>query len=72
MTIQYPSVFACTNIVEHNDSDGSICMQTRIELIRTAQAHFPERLALAVVCNPPFVFWALWRSVVPFLDPITK
>jgi hypothetical protein len=47
-------------------------VQTRIELIRTAQAHFPERLALGTVCNPPLIFWALWRSIVPFLDPITK
>lgn len=48
------------------------CAQTRIELVRLAQMHYPERLALAVVCNPPLLFWALWRSVVPFLDPITK
>ena len=47
-------------------------MQTRVELIRTAQAYYPERLGLAVVCNPPFLFWALWRSVSPFLDPVTK
>ncbi|CAL5220949.1 g3051 [Coccomyxa viridis] len=45
---------------------------TRVDLIRTAQAHYPERLGLAVVCNPPFLFWALWRSVSPFLDPVTK
>lgn len=47
-------------------------VQTRVDLIRTAQLHYPERLGLAVVCNPPFLFWALWRSVSPFLDPVTK
>ena len=46
--------------------------QTRVEAIRLAQAHYPERLALAVVCHPPMLFWALWRSVQPFLDPMTK
>ncbi|CAK0783156.1 hypothetical protein CVIRNUC_006355 [Coccomyxa viridis] len=45
---------------------------TRVDLVRTAQAHYPERLGLAVVCNPPFLFWALWRSISPFLDPVTK
>ena len=48
------------------------CVQTRVDLIRTAQANYPERLGLAVVCNPPFLFWALWRSVSPFLDAVTK
>ncbi|BDA47640.1 phosphatidylinositol transfer protein 3 [Coccomyxa sp. Obi] len=59
----------------HGYSDPNTIMPTfltRVELVRTAQAHYPERLASAVVCNPPFVFWALWRSVAPFLDPITK
>lgn len=37
-----------------------------------SQAHYPERLGLAVVCNPPTVFWMFWRALQPFLDPVTK
>ena len=36
------------------------------------KAHYPERLGLAVVCNPPTVFWMFWRALQPFLDPVTK
>ena len=46
--------------------------QTRVEAIRLAQAHYPERLGLAVVAHPPLLFWALWKSLQPFLDPVTK
>ena len=38
----------------------------------TIKAHYPERLGLAVVCNPPTVFWMFWRALQPFLDPVTK
>ena len=62
---------ACGSLRQARDS-SPVSAQTRVDLIRTAQAHYPERLGLAVVCNPPFLFWALWRSVAPFLDPVTK
>ena len=46
--------------------------QTRVEAIRIGQAHYPERLGLSVVAHPPLLFWALWNSVKPFIDPVTK
>ena len=46
--------------------------QTRVEAIRIAQAHYPERLGLGVVAHPPLLFWALWSSLKPFIDPVTK
>lgn len=27
-----------------------------------AQAHYPERLALAVICRPPTLFWLMWTA----------
>ena len=39
--------------------------QTRVEAVRLAQAHYPERLGLAVVCNPPMLFWALLAHAAP-------
>ena len=39
----------------------------QIECLRLAQAHYPERLGLAVVCHPPTVFWIMWRALQPFL-----
>ena len=26
------------------------------------QAHYPERLALAVICRPPTLFWLMWTA----------
>lgn len=44
----------------------------QIECLRIVQAHYPERMGLAVVCHPPTVFWLIWRAIQPFLDPVTK
>lgn len=44
----------------------------QIECLRIVQAHYPERMGLAVVCHPPTLFWLIWRAIQPFLDPVTK
>ena len=49
-----------------------MCVQTQIEAVRVAQQHYPERLGLAVVANPPRLFWVLWKALQPILDPVTK
>lgn len=36
------------------------------------QAHFPERLALMTFVDAPLMFWAVWRVVAPFVDPVTR
>jgi len=36
------------------------------------QDHFPERLALQVLVDPPTSFWLLWKVLGAFMDPKTK
>ena len=47
-------------------------LQAQVEAVRIAQCHYPERLALAVVANPPRLFWVLWKAIQPILDPVTR
>ena len=35
-------------------------------------AHFPERLAKMTFVDAPYMFWAVWRVVAPFVDPVTR
>ena len=34
--------------------------------------HFPERLAEIVLLDPPRLFHALYRTLEPLIDPVTK
>ena len=47
-------------------------LSLQVECLRIVQAHYPERMGLAVVCHPPTLFWLIWRAIQPFLDPVTK
>jgi len=47
-------------------------MATCKKIIHILQAHYPERMYRAYVCNPPFIFRSLWAMIRPFVDPVTK
>lgn len=36
------------------------------------QDHYPERLGMAVIVNPPQLFSALYSAISPFVDPVTR
>uniref|UniRef100_A0A6N2LAS6 CRAL-TRIO domain-containing protein n=1 Tax=Salix viminalis TaxID=40686 RepID=A0A6N2LAS6_SALVM len=46
-------------------------IKTARECINILQNHYPERLAVAFLFNPPRIFEAFWKVVKFFLDPIT-
>lgn len=50
---------------------NSVPIRTARETTNILQNHYPERLALAVLYNPPRVFEAFWKIVKYFLDPKT-
>uniref|UniRef100_A0A7N0UC19 CRAL-TRIO domain-containing protein n=1 Tax=Kalanchoe fedtschenkoi TaxID=63787 RepID=A0A7N0UC19_KALFE len=46
-------------------------IKTVREIVHILQNHYPERLGLAFLYNPPKIFHAFWKVVKFFLDPIT-
>lgn len=34
--------------------------------------HYPDRLEKIFLVDAPFVFWAFWVMIKPFIDPVTK
>lgn len=50
----------------------SVSMRTARDIINILQNHYPERLAVAFLYNPPRIFQAFWKAVKYFLDPKTS
>uniref|UniRef100_A0A0D9VYF0 CRAL-TRIO domain-containing protein n=1 Tax=Leersia perrieri TaxID=77586 RepID=A0A0D9VYF0_9ORYZ len=46
-------------------------IKTARETLNILQNHYPERLAIAIVFNPPKVFETFYKLMKPFLDPRT-
>uniref|UniRef100_A0A7S0ILM5 CRAL-TRIO domain-containing protein n=1 Tax=Micromonas pusilla TaxID=38833 RepID=A0A7S0ILM5_MICPS len=46
-------------------------MKTARETLAILQEHHPERLAVAVCYNPPWIFAVFWKAISPFIDPNT-
>ncbi|KAG2387492.1 hypothetical protein C9374_001086 [Naegleria lovaniensis] len=46
----------------------SVCKQT----VSILSSHFPERLGVALIVNPPKVFSWFWKLISPFIPPVTK
>ncbi|XP_052171826.1 uncharacterized protein LOC127787839 [Diospyros lotus] len=50
---------------------SSISVKVTRETAHVLQNHYPERLGLAILYNPPKVFESFWVMVKPFLEPKT-
>ncbi|RDX60898.1 Random slug protein 5, partial [Mucuna pruriens] len=52
---------------------STACLSLKVarETAQILQAHYPERLGLAIFYNPPKVFESFWTMVKPFLEPKT-
>ncbi|KAM7259001.1 hypothetical protein ACFE04_014742 [Oxalis oulophora] len=51
---------------------SNISLKVTQETINVLQDHYPERLGLAVLYNPPKFFEPFWKMVKPFLEPKTR
>ncbi|WCJ24903.1 Sec14p-like phosphatidylinositol transfer family protein [Euphorbia peplus] len=50
---------------------NNVSIRTARDIIYILQSHYPERLAIAFLYNPPRIFEAFWKAVKYFLDPKT-
>ncbi|KAK9279675.1 hypothetical protein L1049_013355 [Liquidambar formosana] len=50
---------------------SSISVKVTRETAHVLQDHYPERLGLAILYNPPKIFESFWTIVKPFLEPKT-
>ena len=41
-------------------------------VIDIMQNHYPERLGMQILVDPPTAFWLLWKCLTPFIDAKTK
>ncbi|KAF8012484.1 hypothetical protein BT93_I0605 [Corymbia citriodora subsp. variegata] len=49
-----------------------VSVKTALDIINVLQSHYPERLAVAFLYNPPRIFEAFWKAIKYFLDPKTS
>ncbi|XP_021273918.1 phosphatidylinositol transfer protein PDR16 isoform X2 [Herrania umbratica] len=49
----------------------NIPVRTARDIVYILQSHYPERLAIAFLYNPPRIFQAFYKAVKYFLDPKT-
>ncbi|KAJ0096796.1 hypothetical protein Patl1_28925 [Pistacia atlantica] len=50
----------------------NITIKTIREIIYVLQNHYPERLAISILYNPPKFFESIWKVIKYFLDPKTS
>ncbi|WCJ24904.1 Sec14p-like phosphatidylinositol transfer family protein [Euphorbia peplus] len=50
---------------------NNVSIRTARDIIHILQSHYPERLAIAFLYNPPRIFEAFWKAVKYFLDAKT-
>ncbi|XP_010527376.1 PREDICTED: random slug protein 5 [Tarenaya hassleriana] len=55
----------------HGFNLSHISVKVTRETAHVLQEHYPERLGLAILYNPPKFFEPFWKMVKPFLDPKT-
>eukprot|EP00741_Cyanophora_paradoxa_P022161 tig00021435_g21393.t1 len=46
-------------------------MGTSQETLHIVSNYYPERLFRALSVDPPWIFWAFYKLITPFIDPIT-
>jgi hypothetical protein len=71
MSVGVEQWVAITDFVTYSHwKDGASGVGRKV--IAVMQDHFPERLAMQILVDPPTSFWLLWKALSPFVDAKTK
>jgi len=52
-----------------SDADSKETSRATLNIL---QNHYPERLGVGILVNPPFYFNLLWMFISPFIDSVTR
>ncbi|KAF6149168.1 hypothetical protein GIB67_026024 [Kingdonia uniflora] len=55
----------------HGFNMSHLSVKVTRETAHVLQEHYPERLGIAILYNPPWIFESFWKVVKPFLEPKT-
>lgn len=50
----------------------NVNLRGTIAAVQTLQDFYPERLGKVYLINRPYIFWAAWKIVSPFIDKVTR
>ncbi|KAJ7756518.1 CRAL/TRIO domain-containing protein [Mycena maculata] len=67
-----PGVESLDLLINYADKAKNPSFGTARAVLNILQSHYPERLALALILNVPFLLNAFFKLITPFVDPITR
>ncbi|EGN98659.1 hypothetical protein SERLA73DRAFT_181226 [Serpula lacrymans var. lacrymans S7.3] len=67
-----PGVETLALMINYADKAKNTSLSTARTVLNILQTHYPERLGLALILNTPWMLYAFYKVVTPFIDPITR
>ncbi|KAI5119418.1 hypothetical protein M0805_009869 [Coniferiporia weirii] len=67
-----PGVESLDLLINFADKAKNPSLGTARQMLHIIQAHYPERLGLALIINVPMLVSAFFKLIMPFVDPITR
>ncbi|KAH8117999.1 CRAL/TRIO domain-containing protein [Phellopilus nigrolimitatus] len=67
-----PGVESLDLLINFADRGKNPSLSTARTMLHIIQAHYPERLGLALIINVPMLVNAFFKLIMPFVDPVTR
>ena len=56
----------------YSQLSGMSMSKLSVEVLDIVQNHYPERLGVAYLFNPPWIWNVFWKMISPFMTDVTK